>query len=157
MGGVGVSVKMTLSVTKPVCERPLTVVVLSRISWSPPKAVPPGQKKFGAYFRLSDFQSANFAQTFACAGTPTLYLAGQLAGYNLTSTWTDGAPGPTAPGNGGTAPENGGTAPENGAKHVYPTFEPAYEYFILECIYLCVGKASSLPTVISQCGEVDKS
>ena len=32
-----------------------------------------------------------------------------------------------------------------------------YQYFILECIYLCVGKASSLPTVISQCGEVDKA
>ena len=34
---------------------------------------------------------------------------------------------------------------------------PLYEYFIPECIYLCVGKAISLPTVISQCGEVDKA
>ena len=53
----------------------------------------PGQFWGGAYFRLSHFQSANFAQIYACAGTPTLFLAGQLAGYNLTS------PGPTAPGN----------------------------------------------------------
>ena len=95
---------------------------------------------WGAYFRLSDFQSANFAQIYACAGTPTLFLAGQLAGYNLTS------PGPTAPGNGVTAPD--------GAKHVIirPS-NPLYEYFI----YTCTWKSSSLPIVISQCGEVDKA
>ena len=119
--------------------------------------VPRAKKNLGRTFDLVIFSRRTLRKLYACAGTPTLYLAGQLAGYNLTSTWTGGAPGPTAPGNGGTAPENGGTAPENGAKHVYPTFEPAYEYFILECIYLCVGKASSLPTVISQCGEVDKA
>ena len=87
----------------------------------------PSQFIFWAYFR-----SANFAQTL------------RMRRHTLAP------PGPTAPG-------NGGTAPENGAKHDYPTFEPAIRVLYTRVYILVCGEASSLPTVISQCVEVDKA
>ena len=90
----------------------------------------PGQIFFGRTFDLVIFSQRTLRKLYACAGTPTLFRH---------------------------TPGNGGMAPENGAKHDYPTFEPAIRVFYTRVYILVCGKASSLPTVISQCGEVDKA